>query len=38
MTKMMRAARLHKSGEPFKVDTIPVPEVPKFAPPTSSSK
>ena len=27
MTKMMRAARLHKIGEPFQVDTIPVPEV-----------
>jgi threonine dehydrogenase-like Zn-dependent dehydrogenase len=27
MTKMMRAARLHKVGEPFQVDTIPVPEL-----------
>jgi D-arabinose 1-dehydrogenase-like Zn-dependent alcohol dehydrogenase len=27
MTKMMRAARLHNVGEPFQVDTIPVPEV-----------
>ncbi|WP_309625852.1 alcohol dehydrogenase catalytic domain-containing protein [Methylibium sp.] len=27
MTKMMRAARLHKIGDPFQVDTIPVPEV-----------
>ncbi|SEA86868.1 alcohol dehydrogenase catalytic domain-containing protein [Variovorax sp. YR216] len=27
MGKMMRAARLHKIGEPFQVDTIPVPEV-----------
>ena len=27
MTKMMRAARLHNIGEPFRVDTIPVPEV-----------
>ena len=27
MTKMMRAARLHKVGEPFHVDTIPVPEL-----------
>jgi alcohol dehydrogenase len=27
MAKMMRAARLHKIGEPFQVDTIPIPEV-----------
>jgi D-arabinose 1-dehydrogenase-like Zn-dependent alcohol dehydrogenase len=27
MAKMMRAARLHKTGEPFQIDTIPVPEV-----------
>jgi len=27
MTKMMRAARLHQVGQPFQVDTIPVPEV-----------
>ncbi len=27
MTKMMRAARLHKIGEPFQIDTIPLPEV-----------
>lgn len=27
MTKMMKAARLHKIGEPFQVDTIPVPQV-----------
>lgn len=27
MTKMMRAARLHKIGEPFQIDTIPIPEV-----------
>ena len=27
MAKMMRAARLHSIGEPFQVDTIPVPEV-----------
>lgn len=27
MTKMMQAARLHKVGEPFKIDTIPVPKV-----------
>ena len=27
MTKMMRAARLHKVGEPFRIDTIPVPDV-----------
>lgn len=27
MSKMMRAARLHAIGEPFQVDTIPVPEV-----------
>lgn len=27
MTKMMRAARLHETGKPFQIDTIPVPEV-----------
>lgn len=27
MTKSMRAARLHSIGEPFRVDTIPVPAV-----------
>lgn len=27
MTKMMQAARLHKVGEAFQVDTIPVPKV-----------
>jgi D-arabinose 1-dehydrogenase-like Zn-dependent alcohol dehydrogenase len=27
MSKMMRAARLHAIGEPFRVDTIPVPDV-----------
>ena len=27
MTKMMRAARLHKIGDPFQIDTIPIPEV-----------
>lgn len=27
MAKTMRAARLHKIGEPFQVDTIPIPEV-----------
>lgn len=27
MTKMMRAARLHAIGDPFQVDTIPIPEL-----------
>ena len=27
MTQMMRAARLHKIGEPFQIDTLEVPEV-----------
>lgn len=27
MAEMMRAARLHKIGEPFQVDTIPVPDI-----------
>ena len=27
MAKMMRAARLHAIGEPFQVDTVPVPDV-----------
>ena len=27
MAKLMRAARLHSIGEPFQVDTIPIPEV-----------
>jgi len=27
MTKSMRAARLHVEGQPFQVDTVPVPEV-----------
>jgi D-arabinose 1-dehydrogenase-like Zn-dependent alcohol dehydrogenase len=27
MGKMMRAARLHRIGEPFQIDTIPTPEV-----------
>lgn len=27
MTKMMRAARLHKIGEPFQIDSIPMPTV-----------
>lgn len=27
MTKMMRAARLYKIGDPFQIDTIPIPEV-----------
>ena len=26
-SKMMRAARLHKIGDPFQIDTIPIPEV-----------
>lgn len=27
MSKMMRAARLHTEGEPFQVDSVPVPDV-----------
>lgn len=27
MTKLMRAARLHKEGQPFTVDEVPIPEV-----------
>jgi D-arabinose 1-dehydrogenase-like Zn-dependent alcohol dehydrogenase len=27
MTRMMRAARLHAIGEPFRVDTVPIPDV-----------
>lgn len=27
MTRMMKAARLHKVGEPFQIDTVPVPDV-----------